>query len=135
MDKFDVDIVFPGGSRIDADFGGKGITTGREGELSPFDLFLAGIGTCSAIKILRFCQERDIATEDIRIRQRMFHNPDSNMIEKIEYAIQLPPDFPKKYHKAVVQTAKSCGVKKHLVTPPEFDIHVTTELTKAIEEA
>lgn len=125
IETFDMNVVFPGDLRVDAVFEDSRAYTGREGDPSPFDLFLAGIGTCSGIKVARFCQERDIPTDKINIRQRMFYNPDTNMIEKIELDIQLPPDFPAKYVDAIIRVANSCGVRKHLITPPEFDIHTT----------
>jgi len=122
-----MDIVFPGGGEdepVDAILDGRVIRTGGE-EPSPFDLFLVSIGTCSGVRVLRFCQERGIPTENIRIKQRMFYNADVGRFEKIELDIQLPPDFPEKYRDAVVRAASSCGVKKHLLNPPEFDVHTS----------
>jgi putative redox protein len=129
METYDMDVFFPGDMRVDAEIHGVRIPTGGEGEPSPFDLFLAGIGTCSGIKVLRFCQERSLPTENLRIKQRMSYSPDSNMIEKIELDIQLPPGFPEKYHDAVIRAANTCGVKRHLVHPPEFDVHVSVMLS------
>lgn len=129
METFDLDVFFPGDTRVDAEIDGVRIPTGGEGEPSPFDLFLAGIGTCSGIKVLRFCQERGLPTENLHIKQRMSYNPDSKMIEKIELDIQLPSDFPEKYYDAVVRAANTCGVKRHLVHPPEFDVHVSVMLS------
>lgn len=125
METIDMDVFFPGETRVDAEMDGVRIRTGGEGEPSPFDLFLASIGTCSGIKVLRFCQERGLPTEDLRIKQRMFYNPDTRMFEKIEIDIQLPPGFPEKYHEAVIRAANTCGVKRHLADPPEFDVHVS----------
>ena len=122
METFDMEIVFPGETRVDAWLAGVHIPTGGEDEPSPFDLFLAGIGTCSGIKVLRFCQERSLPTEGLGIQQRMFVNPDTNMIEKITMEIHLPEGFPEKYRAAVIRAAESCGVKKHLVNPPAIDI-------------
>ncbi len=52
-------IDFPGGQRVDAHFGGFTVSTdqGREsgGEASaptPFDTFLAALGTCAGIYVL-----------------------------------------------------------------------------------
>jgi ribosomal protein S12 methylthiotransferase accessory factor len=42
------------------------------------------------------------------------------MVEKIELIIDLPPGFPIRYHDAVMRAANMCGVKKHLVDPPEI---------------
>ncbi len=123
----EMDIVFPGGGEdepVNAILDGHVIRTGG-GEPSPFDLFLVSIGTCSGVRVLRFCQERGIPTDKVRIRQRMFYNADAGRFEKIELDIQLPPDFPAKYRDAVVRAANGCGVKKHLLNPPEFDVHTS----------
>ncbi len=127
METFDIDVSFPGEARVDAEIDGVQVHTGGEDEPSPFDLFLASIGTCSGIKVLRFCQDRGIPTADLRLIQRMHYNPESRMIEKIELAIHLPADFPAQYHEAVVRAANTCGVKKHLASPPVFDVFVTSD--------
>jgi putative redox protein len=120
MGILDMDIFFPGETRVDAEIGGVRIHTGGENEPSPFDLFLAGIGTCAGIRVLRFCQERSIPTAQLSMKQRMFYSPDRTMIEKIEIMIDLPPGFPEEYTAAVIRAANTCGVKQHLIEPPEI---------------
>jgi putative redox protein len=129
METFDMDIVFPGETRVDAWLDGVRIGTGGEGEPSPFDLFLAGIGTCSGIKVLRFCQERHLPTEGLSIQQRHFYNPETHMIEKITMEIRLPEGFPEKYRGAAIKAAESCGVKKHLANPPSFEIFTSVPVS------
>lgn len=120
MEILEMNIAFPGDARITAEFDGVRIQAGGEGEPSPFDLFLASIGTCVGIKVLRFCQERSISTTGLSIKQRMHYHPDRKMVAKIELIIDLPPGFPTKYYDAVIRTADTCGVKKHLIDPPEI---------------
>jgi ribosomal protein S12 methylthiotransferase accessory factor len=89
---------------------------------TPFSLFLAAIGTCAGVYVLSFCQQRDIPTENIRIRQRMVTNPETHMTERITLDIMLPEDFPARYANALVKAASLCAVKKHLENPPEFEL-------------
>ncbi len=124
METYDMAVTFPGDDRIHAEIGGVLIRTEEEGTASPFDLFLAGIGTCSAYKVLAFCRERDIPTGGLHITQRMHYNKEVNRIEKIELQIHLPEGFPPGYHDAVVRAANTCGVKKHILNPPEFETYV-----------
>ena len=122
----DMEIVFPGGLRVDAVMGNTVIPTDQTGQApAPFALFLASIGTCAGIYVLSFCQQRGLPTEDIRIVQRMRSNPLTRMIEHIELDIQVPPDFPEKYKEAVIRSAAQCAVKKHLENPPQFDVHTS----------
>jgi putative redox protein len=122
-------ITFPGGARVDAEFGGLTIRTdqppqaGGEGSAPPpFALFLASIGTCAGIYVLGFCRQRGLSTEGIRISQSMEADPRTGMVAKIALDIQVPPEFPEKYHDALVRAASQCAVKKHLEVPPKFDV-------------
>ncbi len=122
----EMDIVFPGGARVDAVTNGMVITTHQDGSApAPFGLFLASIGTCAGIYVASFCQQRGIPTDNIRIKQRMDVNPLTRMIDHIELDIQLPPDFPEQYKAAVIRSAELCAVKKHLENPPTFDVHTS----------
>jgi putative redox protein len=122
----EMEIVFPGGARVDAISDGMVIPTNQDGSApAPFGLFLASIGTCAGIYVLSFCQQRGLPTDNIRIKQRMDFNPFTRMIDRIELDIQLPPDFPEKYKDAVIRSAELCAVKKHLEQPPAFDVHTS----------
>ncbi|GAB4576233.1 MAG: OsmC family protein [Anaerolineae bacterium] len=122
----EMEIVFPGGARVDAISGGMVITTNQDGSApAPFGLFLASIGTCAGIYVLSFCQQRGIPTDNIRIIQRMRANPFTRMVDEVELDIQLPPDFPEKYKSAVIRAADQCAVKKHLENPPRFNVHTS----------
>jgi len=74
----EIKITFPGKKKVNAEFNGFVITTdqppkyGGDGSApSPFDHFLASIGTCAGIYILSFCEERKIPTEHISLVQRL----------------------------------------------------------------
>ncbi len=122
----EMQIVFPGGARVDAISGDMVITTNQDGSApAPFGLFLASIGTCAGIYVLSFCTQRGIPTENIRIVQRMSSNPFTRLIDQIELDIQVPPDFPEKYKEAVIRAADQCAVKKHLENPPQFNVHTS----------
>lgn len=119
----EMEIIFPGGQRVDANMGAITIETNQDGSApAPFGLFLASIGTCVGIYVLSFCQQRGLSTEGLRIVQRMHASPFTRMIERIELDIQLPADFPEKYRDAVIRSAEQCAVKKHLEQPPAFEV-------------
>jgi len=121
-------IDFPGGSRVDAHFGGFTVATDQPPAASaptPFALFLASIGTCAGIYVVGFCRQRGLPTEGIRIAQRVHANPLSGMVEKIDLEIQVPPEFPEKYRDSLIRSAELCAVKKHLENPPQFEVTTT----------
>jgi ribosomal protein S12 methylthiotransferase accessory factor len=125
----ELEITFPGGKRVDAQFNGQHVKTdqpvpaGGEGSApTPFQLFLASLGTCAGIYVLGFCQQRDIPTGGIKLVQRHQVDRSSGMVAKIEIDIQLPEDFPEQYVSAVTRSAEMCAVKKHLASPPEIEV-------------
>jgi len=122
-------IDFPGGAKVDAHFGDFTVKTdqpamgGGEGSApTPFNVFLASIGTCAGIYVLGFCRQRGLPTEGIRIVERVHRDHTTGMVGKIDLEIQVPPSFPEKYYEALVRSADQCAVKKHLETPPQFNV-------------
>jgi len=131
-------IDFPGGARVDAHFGQFTVKTdqspmgGGEGSApTPFSIFLASMGTCAGIYVLGFCKQRGLSTDGIRIVQRTLPSAvNPRMVGTVQFEIQVPPDFPEKYHNALVRSAEQCAVKKHLENSLAFDLY-----TKVVEMA
>jgi putative redox protein len=117
-------IKFPGGLKINAEYGPLTIETNQDGTAPPpFALFLASIGTCAGIYVLSFCNQRGISTEGLELNQRMDTDPMTRMIRKVYLDIHLPEGFPEKYKEAVIRAADQCAVKKHLEQAPEFEVN------------
>ncbi len=128
----DINITFPGGKRVDAEFGGQRIRTDQPVELggageapAPFDLFLASLATCAGLYVLGFCQARGIPTEGVRLVQHNRFDPASHRLEDVELEIALPPTFPEKYRASVARAAEGCKVKKTLLSPPAVSVRVS----------
>ena len=129
--KMDMNIKLGPGKKVDVAFKGFTIKTDQSlkngGEASapePFSYFLASIGSCAGIYALSFCASRNIMTDNIKITQINNFNPDKKMIDKISFKVELPPEFPAKYHKALIKSINQCSVKKHLQDPPEFAVEI-----------
>lgn len=91
---------------------------------SPFDLFLASVGTCAGYYVQSFCQQRKIPTDGIFLEQLMHVDEATRMIGEIEIRIFLPPDFPEQYKTSVIKAAEACAVKKHISNAPEFSVKI-----------
>ena len=122
-------IRFPGNKKVAAEFGGFTVLTDQPREAggdgsapSPFDLFLASLGTCAGIFVLSFCRKRAIPTEGLEIRQTMEWDEAKHLVAKVVLEIVLPAGFPAKYRESLVKTAELCTVKRHLLEPPRFEI-------------
>ena len=127
----DIIITFPGGKKVNAEVNGMVIPTdlpklqgGDGGAPSPFVHFLASIGTCAGVYVLSFCQERKIPTDNITLTERLEYTTEDgkSTLSKIILDINVPPDFPEKYHKALIKVADQCAVKKTMMNPPQFEI-------------
>jgi len=122
-------VSFPGGKKVTAHYDGfeittdQGVDSGGEGTApEPFDFFLASLATCAGYYVLKFCESRNISTDDVSLHQSWERNEDKRLV-RVNIRIQIPPDFPAKYHKALVRAAETCSVKKTLADPPQ----ITTE--------
>jgi putative redox protein len=122
-------IDFPGGSRVAARFGGFTVETdlpadggGAGSAPTPFETFLASLGTCAGIYVLGFCRQRGIPVEGIHLVQHARIHPKSQLAESISLEIKLPAGFPEEYLAAVVRAAEQCKVKKHFESPPEIEV-------------
>ncbi|HEU5103786.1 MAG TPA: OsmC family protein [Roseiflexaceae bacterium] len=129
-------IDFPGGARVDAHFHSFTIHTdqpilagGEESAPTPFATFLASLGTCAGIYVLGFCQRRGISTDGLRLVQHVETQPGTGMVRMIQLDIELPDDFPERYHAAVIRAAEQCAVKKHLDHPPVFEVRAVVRDT------
>lgn len=129
----EIKITFPGGEKVNAEINNRiiqtdqPVTAGGEGSApTPFDYFLASLGTCAGIYVLSFCQQRQIATEGLALTQRMEFTATADgkeRLARVAIDIDLPPGFPEKYRNAIVKTAELCAVKKAIMDPPEFVIN------------
>lgn len=124
-----MEISFPGGLRVDAVFDGLTVHTdqpaaagGGGAAASPFDLFLASLGTCAGFYALRFCQERKLSTEGMGVKLTTVRDPEKKRIATIRISLKLPDGFPEAYRSAIVRAMDHCAVKKHVAEPPAFEV-------------
>jgi ribosomal protein S12 methylthiotransferase accessory factor len=126
-----VEIAFPGGVAVEARFKGFTVRTdqplaaGGEGSApSPFDLFLASLGTCAGFFALRFCQQRGIETTGLRLNLESTRDEANHRLDLVRIVLTLPPGFPDKYHAAILKATDQCAVKRAIDDPPRFEVVV-----------
>jgi len=129
-----MEITFDGGKVVTAHSHGHIIKTdqpvnsgGQNSAPSPFELFLASIGTCAGIYVKSFCDNRKIPTDNIKIIQSAEYDEETGLPVNIKLDIKLPSDFPEKYKEAVISVAELCKVKKSMLYPPVFEV-ITSNL-------
>jgi ribosomal protein S12 methylthiotransferase accessory factor len=118
-------------AKVNAEFKGYTICTdqplpnGDGSAPTPFDLFLASLGTCAGIFVKGFCQQRGIDDQGIKIIQTFDFDREKHLVKHITIEIKLPVGFPEKYKDAVVNVADLCLVKRHLADPPVIETFAT----------
>ena len=124
-----MEITFDGGKVVTAHSHGHAIRTdqpmdngGTNTAPSPFELYLASLGTCAGIYVKSFCDNRQIPAENIKILQTTEYDKETGLPTSIKIDIHLPPDFPEKYKASVLHVAGLCKVKKSISNPPVFEI-------------
>jgi putative redox protein len=124
-----MEITFEGGKVVTALSEGHSIRTdqpldngGENSAPSPFDLYLASIGTCAGVYVKSFCDKRKIPTDNIRLIQKTEYDEKSGLPLSVVIDIKLPDDFPDRYKESVRCAADLCKVKKSIANPPEFSI-------------
>lgn len=129
MNQPTIEVTFPGGVRVDAEFKGFSVKTDqpvKEGgggiAPAPFDLFLFSLATCAGYYVVSFCGGRKIPTEGLGLTMTWEVNREIHLIGKIRIVITLPAGFPEKYKAAVIRAADLCTVKRLMFNPPEFEI-------------
>ncbi len=127
-----MEVTFDGGKVITAHINGHIIRTDQPEKIggtntapTPFDLFLAAIGTCAGIYVKSFCDMRKIPTEDIKIVQNADYNQETGLPTNIQIEIQLPESFPEKYINAVVNVAEQCKVKNTIKSQPKITVNTS----------
>jgi ribosomal protein S12 methylthiotransferase accessory factor len=125
----ELNIRFPGGLAVEADLEGFTVRTdqpeavgGGGSAPSPFDLFLASIGTCAGYYALRFCRARGLPTEDVTLKLTAERDPEVKRVTRVAIEIELPPGFPPRYREAIVRATDQCSVKRHLLEPPQIEV-------------
>lgn len=126
-------VSFPGGKRVDAEFGGFTFRTdqsprsGGEGSApQPFDLFLASIATCAGYYVKAYCDARQIPTDGLALHMNIERDEERHRVGRLVVEITLPAEFPEKNREGVVRAADQCAVKKHVLEPPAFEIVTRT---------
>jgi len=127
-----VKMSFPGGRQVVATIGDHSVLTdqpveagGGGGAMSPYSLFLASIGACAGFFVLRFCQSREISMEGIEVTATP-RKGDDGVLAGVDIRLQVPADFPARYHTALIRAVEQCSVKRAIQAQPSFDVELFT---------
>jgi putative redox protein len=127
----EITVTLPGRRRVDAMIGAHTVHTdqpldngGEDTAPSPFELFLAAIGSCAGIFVQGFCAARKIPFEQIRIIERPGYDA-AGALTSVDLELLLPDDFPEKYRAAVLKVVEQCSVKRAIAAQPQFTVRAS----------
>ncbi len=128
-----VTVNFADGKKVNVEIDGTVVRTDQsrknrgEGTApEPFELFLASIASCTGVYGREFCAARGISTEGMGLRMICEGDRKLQRYTKMTLELTLPRDFPDKFRGAIIRAMDLCAVKRHIVTPPEFEIRTVT---------
>ena len=134
-------VRLTGGRRVEAELNGHHVLTdqpqsngGEDTAPSPFQVFLASLGTCAGIFVQGFCAKRGIPYKDIRLIERPTYCS-TGALESVEFELQLPPDFPPNYEEALLRAIDQCTVRRVLRSPPTFRSSVSHTSSPGTQQA
>ena len=124
-----VEVLFPGGKKVDARIGGYSIHTdqsvesgGEDSAPEPFEVFLASIATCAGIYAKSFCDQRDLpAPRGLEMDMVRMNN---GLLSRLDLVLHVDAGFPARYDSAIVRAMELCAVKKQLREEIETSIRV-----------
>lgn len=126
-------VSYPDGRRLRAEFRDRFVETdlpgspGAEGSTpSPYPLFLAALGMCSASMVFNFCRRKNLPTEGLSLSLRAEHAR-GERLARVLIEIEPPEGFPGKYLAALTRAAASCSVKKAIEAAPAFEIRIASQ--------
>lgn len=121
--KLNIEIKFGESERIIPFMNGNEITMND----SPFVVFLATAGMCSAVFVKAFADQRGLNYRDIVVTQIMEYDQTTNHVNEILIDLKMPESFPTKYSSAIKKVVNQCPVKQHLLNPPSFEVATNLE--------
>jgi ribosomal protein S12 methylthiotransferase accessory factor len=133
-------ITLDGGRRVTAHVGNHQIHTdqplnngGEDTAPSPYDVFLASIGACAGVFVQGFCAARGIDFTGIQIREWPRYDG-RGVLRAVELALELPANFPQRYHEALLRVVEQCTVERAIAAGPQFLVRVSaTTSSPALE--
>ena len=123
----EIHMNYPGGAkRVDTRIGDFTVQTDSSKDNdgdglfpSPGQVYLAGLGACTASTIRGYCRRNNLPLP-LGVTATVHKNDETGVIEKVDLEIQTPPDFPAERLEALLRAAEACTVKKFWLNPPQF---------------
>lgn len=113
-----VDTVINGKFTIAAD---QPAPLGEDLAPSPFDIFLAGMASCTAFFAQRYCRKWNLPHEGIVVELEPVFN-EKHQLTEVKIVLKAPASFPAEHLPGLLKNAGNCPVKKAMEVPPAMSL-------------
>lgn len=92
---------------------------------TPFDIFLAGIASCTAFYAQRYCRKWKLPHDGITVALEPVFT-EKHLLSEVKMRLNVPAAFPAEHLPGLLKNAGNCLVKKTMETPPEISLVLAT---------
>lgn len=92
---------------------------------TPFDIFLAGIASCTAFYAQRYCRKWKLSDEGIAVELDPVYD-EKHQLSAIAMKLRVPPGFPAEHLPGLLRNADHCLVKKTMEAPPAISLELVS---------
>ncbi|QAT17040.1 hypothetical protein BU251_04465 [Candidatus Velamenicoccus archaeovorus] len=114
-------VAYQGGIKFEAMAGKHNLTIdlppekgGTDAGMAPPDLFVASLGSCIGVYVVRYCQNAKIDAEGCVISLDWRLSDDKKSIAAVEVKVRLPKADPGPRARAILEAARSCLIHNTL---------------------
>lgn len=101
------------------------LPSGEDTAATPFDLFLAGISSCTAFFAQRYCRKWKLPHEGIVVELEPVYN-EKHLLVDIKMQLKVPADFPAEHLPGLLKNAGNCLVKRTMEAPPQISLELAS---------
>lgn len=94
---------------------------GEDTAPAPFDIFLAGIASCTAYYAQVYCRKWKLPHDGITVELQPTFS-DKHLLTDVRMTVKVPAGFPAEHHQGLLRNAGNCLVKKTLEVPPTVSL-------------
>ena len=98
---------------------------GEDTAPTPFDIFLAGISSCTAFFAQRYCRKWNLPHEGIVVELEPVYN-EKHLLTDIKMKLNVPASFPADHLPGLLKNASNCLVKKTMEAPPSISVELVS---------
>jgi len=103
---------------------------GRHASMSPTELFIASLGASISHAAVKFCEERSLTAEGLKVLLGWEFAADRVRISRIDVSVHLPNAILESLEDDFISAIHNCEVYQTLQMKPEIHFHATLDVEK-----